>query len=181
VGAIPFLFLIDEQDLEGRLHGLTVGADQFLTKPFRNEEAVAQVSALIGMANRLKAATPPPSDPPPASDGVPILQGNLAEMSISTVLTLLELERRTGELEVQSDGGRRALIDLSDGSLVNALLDEAPSEPTLTLRTLLGWKAGSFHFRLKPIRSTSARHGLSALLLEAMRLDDEAKSDPSGG
>ncbi|MGC4092145.1 MAG: response regulator [Polyangiaceae bacterium] len=180
VGATPFLFLIDEQDLAGRLHGLNVGADLFLTKPFRSEEAVAQVNALIGMVNRLRAASlPPVSSGPPSSVGVTVLQGDLGEMSISTVLTLLELERRTGRLKLRNDAGSAALVELFEGALVSALIDDAAVEPTHALRTILAWKAGSFHFRSKPISALAPKQSLSALLLEAMRQEDEANGRPS--
>lgn len=179
VSATPFLFLIDEQDLAGRLHGLNVGGDLFLTKPFRNEEAVAQVGALIGMAKRLKAATRPPSDAPPSSVGATVLQGDLAELSVSTVLTLLELERRTGRLRARDGNGRTALLELIDGAFVRAELDDAPADPTRALRTILAFDAGSFHFRAKPIHSLVPGQSLSALLLEAMRLEDESKGHPS--
>ena len=176
VSATPFLFLIDEQDLAGRLHGLNVGGDLFLTKPFRNEEAVAQVGALIGMAKRLKAATHPPSEAPPSSVGATVLQGDLAEMSISTVLTLLELERRTGRLRVRGSEGGAALLELIEGAFVRAELDDAPADPTVALRKILGLEAGSFHFRSKPIHSMVPGQNLSALMLEAMCLEDEAKA-----
>ncbi len=176
VGATPFLFLIDAEDLESRLHGLNVGADLFLTKPFRSDEAVAQVGALIGMANRLKAATHPPSDAPPSSVGATVIQGDLAELAVSTVLTLLELERRTGRLKVRSEAGMTASVELVDGAFVGAALDDTAHDATDLLRMLLGWKSGSFHFRAKPIHSVAERRSLSGLLLEAMRREDEAQN-----
>jgi two-component system OmpR family response regulator len=54
VATAPFLFLTDAADVESRLQGLNVGADLYLTRPLRNEEVVAQVGALIDMANRLR-------------------------------------------------------------------------------------------------------------------------------
>ena len=54
VASAPFLFLTDAGDVESRLQGLTVGADIYLTRPFRDDEVVAQVGALIDMANRLR-------------------------------------------------------------------------------------------------------------------------------
>ncbi|HET9932283.1 MAG TPA: response regulator [Polyangiaceae bacterium] len=175
VGATPFLFLIDEQDLAGRLHGLNVGGDLFLTKPFRNEVAVAQVGALIGMAKRLKATLPPATEGPPSSGGSTVLQGDLAEMSVSTVLTLLELERRTGRLRARSSDGRTALFDLVDGTLARAELDDATADPLLAMRALLGFTAGTFLFRARPVESTAAPQNLSALMLEALRIEDESK------
>jgi two-component system OmpR family response regulator len=54
VATTPFLFLTEADDVEARLQGLHVGADLYLTKPLRNDEVVAQVGALIDMANRLR-------------------------------------------------------------------------------------------------------------------------------
>lgn len=179
VHATPFLFLIDEQDLTGRLHGLNVGGDLFLTKPFRNEEAVAQVGALIEMAKRLKGTTVPPlADGPPSSGGATVLQGDLAEMSLSTVLTLLELERRTGRLRARSSDGRSALLELVDGMLVRAEVDGEQAQAVLAVRTIFGFASGSFQFRARHIQAAESSQNLSAVMLEALRLDDEATRVP---
>jgi len=37
VATAPFLFLTDAEDIESRLQGLNVGADLYLTRPFRND------------------------------------------------------------------------------------------------------------------------------------------------
>ena len=41
VATTPFLFLTSVDDSESRLLGLNVGADVYMTKPYRNEELVA--------------------------------------------------------------------------------------------------------------------------------------------
>lgn len=175
VRATPFLFLTDAEDHEGRLQGLNVGADLFLIKPFRAEEVVAQVGALIDMANRLKASSSDLPDGPPSSARPTAFQGDLAQMSVSTVLTLLELERQTGRLKVKSVQGESASFELSDGAFALATLDEAPHDVVALLRRVLGWKSGSFQFRSSDIQRVGERHSLSSLLLKAMQLDDEAK------
>jgi DNA-binding response OmpR family regulator len=54
VSVTPFLFLSGLDDQESRLEGFHVGADVYMTKPFRVDEVVAQVGALVAMAARLR-------------------------------------------------------------------------------------------------------------------------------
>jgi two-component system OmpR family response regulator len=178
VATTPFLFLTEEDDTESRLHGLHVGADLYLSKPLRNEEVVAQVGALIEMANRLKKQREGFSSEGPASSRRSAFQGDIAHLSISTILTLLELERRTGVLKVKAEDGQRAELELADGTFVAVTLDGAPGDPTELLRALLRWKRGSFSFKpdaQKPSPSPKIqRQSLGGLLLKAMQLEDEA-------
>lgn len=171
----PFLFLTDAEDVEGRLQGLNVGADLFLTKPFRAEEVVAQVNALIDMANRLKATASESPEGPPSSARRTAFQGDLAQMSVTTVLTLLELERQTGALKVKSAEGQSATFELADGAFVAALLEDQPHEVVALLRQMLNWKRGSFQFRSGNVEASGARQSLSGLMLQAMQAEDEAQ------
>jgi two-component system, OmpR family, response regulator len=178
VATTPFLFLTEQDDTESRLQGLHVGADLYLSKPLRNEEVVAQVGALIEMANRLRKQRESFSSESPASSRRSAFQGDIAHVSISTILTLLELERRTGVLKVKTEDGQRAELELADGTFVAVTLDGEPGDPTELLRALLRWKRGSFAFKpdaSKPMPSPKAqRQSLGGLLLKAMQLEDEA-------
>ncbi|GAB3796971.1 response regulator transcription factor [Virgibacillus kimchii] len=44
---LPILMLTARNDIKDRVHGLNIGADDYLTKPFAPEELVARVTALI--------------------------------------------------------------------------------------------------------------------------------------
>lgn len=177
VATTPFLFLTNAEDTESRLQGLNVGADLYLTRPFRDEEVVAQVGALIEMANRLRKQQESFTSEGPASGPGAAFSGDLAQMSVATVLTLLELERRSGHLKVRSDSSQIALLELEHGALANALLDDQPVEATAVLREMLRWKKGSFTFRgaASVTLSGPPRPSIGGLLLEAMRLEDEAR------
>lgn len=176
VGATPFVFLTEADDVEGRLQGLNVGADLFLNKPFRAEEVVAQVGAVIEMAQRLKREAR--SSTPPSAAGPSVFEGDLGQMSVSTVLTVLELERRTGQLRVRNGSGATAVLELAEGALSAATLDGHERVLTELLRNVLSWREGKFQFRSTTDAPPPARrHSLSELLLEAMRLEDEAKPD----
>ena len=176
VATAPFLFLTNAEDTESRLQGLNVGADLYLTRPFRDEEVVAQVGALIDMANRLRKQRESFTSEGPISAPGAAFIGDIGQMSVATVLTLLELERRSGHLKVRSDSGQVALLQVESGMLAGATLDERPLEPAAVLRETLRWKKGSFTFRSAEVALLSgARHTIGGLLIEAMRLEDEAR------
>jgi two-component system OmpR family response regulator len=173
LSSTPFLFLTSDEDKDARLQGFKVGADMFLKKPYRVEEAVAQVVALVSMANRMKDRV---SFGPASSESAPALRGDLGQIDLSTVLTLLEMERRTGFLKVRTDGGETVTFELQEGALERATLDDVIAEPTLMLRKVFSWKEGRFWFRAAPIvRGTTPASAIGPLLLEAMRLMDEAE------
>lgn len=178
VATTPFLFLTEADDTESRLQGLNVGADMYLSKPYRADEVVAQVGALIDMANRLRQKRDPiSSDAPPSSMVGAAFTGDVAQMSVATVLTLLELERRSGRLNVRGEGGRTALLELTEGKFASGTLDDKPSSSTDLLREVLRWKKGTFTFlRHQGVATASSgeQQRIGGLLLEAMRLEDES-------
>jgi hypothetical protein len=177
VATAPFLFLTNAEDTESRLQGLNVGADIYLTRPFRDEEVVAQVGALIEMANRLRKQRQAFTSESPVSGPGAAFSGDIAQMAVATVLTLLELERRSGHLKVRSDSGQVALLELEHGTLASAMLDDQlAGEPASVLRESLRWKKGSFTFRSVDVASEGgSRQTIGSLLIEAMRLEDEAR------
>ncbi len=46
-GRLPVVFLTARRDTEDRVRGLTVGADDYITKPFSLEEVIARVRAVL--------------------------------------------------------------------------------------------------------------------------------------
>jgi DNA-binding response OmpR family regulator len=177
VATTPFLFLTAQDDTESRLQGLHVGADLYLSKPFRNDEVVAQVGALLEMANRLKKQRALlTSEGPPSSRGN-AFQGDVALISLSTVLTLLELERRTGHLKVTAEDERAARIELVEGTLVSASMNADVWDATDLLREVLRWKKGKFVFKADLVQPKPElnRQSVGGLLLEAMQLEDESR------
>jgi two-component system, OmpR family, response regulator len=178
VATTPFLFLTEADDTESRLQGLNVGADLYLTKPFRNDEVVAQVGALIDMANRLRKQRESYSSEGPVSSAAgAAFSGDVAQMSVATVLTLLELERRSGQLKVRGEIGQIALLELVEGKFASGTLDAKPWSSTDLLREVLRWKKGSFSFRGSQgvVSDSGEQQKIGGLLLEAMRLEDESR------
>ena len=57
---VPILFLTAKDTVDDRIAGLTVGGDDYVTKPFSLEELVARLRALIRRSSITLAASPDP-------------------------------------------------------------------------------------------------------------------------
>ena len=103
------------------------------------------------------------------------INGILSEVSLSTVLAMLEIERHSGRLKVATDDGMLASFELAEGSVVSSRLSENDTDPLQTLRTALCWKQGRFWFRQQPAELQSfPPRSIGSLLLEATRQNDES-------
>ncbi len=103
------------------------------------------------------------------------INGYLSDVSLSTVMAMLELERHTGRLKVSTDDGMLASFELSEGSVVSSRLSENDTDPLQTLRSALCWKQGRFWFRQQATEPASfAPRSIGSLLLEATRQNDES-------
>ncbi|AUX25957.1 hypothetical protein SOCEGT47_065100 [Sorangium cellulosum] len=172
VSVTPFLFLSALDDQESRLEGFHVGADVYMTKPFRVSEVVAQIGALVQMASRLRQRRDSLMSIPATPDTTAI-EGDLGQMSIATILTVLEMERRSGVFEVRSKK-RRAQLDIAEGSILQGTVGGTPVPALAALRTMLGWTVGRFAFTPDSRPAPATRKSIAAYLLEATRLEDES-------
>jgi hypothetical protein len=103
------------------------------------------------------------------------INGFLSEVSLSTVMAMLEIERHSGRLKVATDDGQLASFELAEGSVVSSRLSENDADPLQTLRTALCWKQGRFWFRQQPAEAPSfPPRSIGSLLLEATRQNDES-------
>lgn len=103
------------------------------------------------------------------------IRGSIGDMSLSTVLAMLEIERRSGRLKVQGEDGALVAFELEEGSVVASRVSENDVDPVESLREVLGWKNGRFWFRQNPSESQiSPPRSVNSLLLEATRQMDEA-------
>ena len=170
----PILLLSQKEDHAARVEGLALGADVFLTPPFRYDEVIAQVDALIGMAARLRSRRDSFHSDLPTAGGPSALNGDISQISVPTFLTMLEMERRTGCVRIQASGTPTIILELVEGTIVHAQSGGSGREPLETMRDVVAWKKGKYSFESKQIElagRTQRRIGM--LLLEAIRLNDE--------
>jgi two-component system, OmpR family, response regulator len=172
VAKTPIVLVSDIRDADVRIQGLQVGADVLLERPVSNEEIVAQVDALVAMVARFRG-DPAEESAAPASIAA-AFRGDLSNFPLASVLMMLEMERRTGTLEVISGTGKRALLVLSTGLFANTEVAGEARTPLEALREVLTWRSGRFAFRTREVGSLPpARGSVAAVVLEAMRLEDE--------
>ena len=178
---VPILFLSNADDVSSRKSAFGAGGDVYLTKPFRVDEIAMQVQALVLMAGRIVGRRDAmvsldveDSDPESISPGGHAIEGNIAQMSVATVLTLLEMERRSGTLKV-TQVNRSCSLDIIGGYAIGATIDDSKVAPLAVLREILRWQEGRFRFRPGSDGAIpSNRRSIGALLIEAVRLDDES-------
>ena len=118
------------------------------------------------------ARRPPraPSNPPllPSAEA---LRGSLEQMSVATVMSLLELERRTGQLKV-TNGGAHATIELVRGFAITSTLRGVSTPLLATVRELLNWNKGLVSFYVgKDAPEPDKKRPIGALLMEAVQLN----------
>lgn len=100
------------------------------------------------------------------------LTGSLVHFGLATILTVLEMERRTGVLELR--GEQRARLALRDGQVVHAELSGSDAHGLDAVLEVLGWVDGGFIFRVAPVEAPDEVSCPTAmLLLEAARRADE--------
>ena len=149
-----------------------------MTKPFRVDEVVAQVDALVQMAARLRAKRDSPLSIAPAADySSNAIEGDLRQMSIATVLSMLGMERRTGVFEVVSKK-RRAQIEIAGGYIVFGTVGGTRVTAVHAMRVMLSWKVGRFSFSpLPPCEVPPGLRTVQAILLDAAKAEDEAAAN----
>ena len=99
---------------------------------------------------------------------------------LASVLMMLEMERRTGVVEIVGSSGRRGTLTLAQGLFANTAIDGAPKPALEVLREVLSWRAGRFSYLARENAPSlpAPRASVGALVLEAMRLEDEKKAAP---
>jgi CheY-like chemotaxis protein len=162
LASVPVIFLTSVSDEDERLHGYQLGVDDFVVKPYRDEELLARVERVVERQLQGRAQIRQKT-----------LHGDLTQVALPSVLSFLELERKTGELLVI--GEQTAHLWLCEGQLVRVNLNGAAAPSRTALFEVLGWRSGQFEFATQAIPSSGeSRENITGLLLEHARLSDEA-------
>lgn len=167
---LPVIFLTALSSEEDRIHGFRIGADDYLTKPFRFEELDLRVAKTL---RRTTVTVQETREQLSASS----LRGDLAQVGLSSLLVLIEMERKTGLLHLKApNNGPSAQVLVREGKVVHARLEEA-EEPVDAecVYYLLTWGSGQFEFTACQVEGAD-RIGTSTtgLLMEGARRMDEA-------
>ena len=132
---LPFIFLSARCDLEDRIQGHTLGADDYLVKPFHPKELIAKIEAQLAKASRISSqldralqktsqestAAQPPLPLTPAEEKVfwEVIQGytnkkigdrlfispRTVQTHLSSILSKLSLENRSQLIRYAFENG----------------------------------------------------------------------------
>ena len=172
---LPVIFLTALSSEDDRIRGFRLGADDYVTKPFRFEELDLRVAKTL----RRTAQTVQDTRDQLSGSG---LRGDLSQVGLSSLLVLIEMERKTGLLQLRAPNRPSAQVLVRDGKVVHARLDDQ-DEPVDAecVYYLLTWGAGEFEFITCLVEGTDrVTVSTTHLLMEGARLMDEANERPMG-
>ena len=170
---LPVIFLTALSSEDDRIRGFRLGADDYVTKPFRFEELDLRVAKTL----RRTAQTVQETREQINGSG---LRGDLSQVGLSSLLVLIEMERKTGLLQLRAPEGVSAQILVRNGKVVHARLDglDEPVDAECVYY-LLTWGAGEFEFVTCVVEGDDrVNESTTHLLMEGARLMDES-NDPS--
>jgi DNA-binding response OmpR family regulator len=182
----PVLFLTALSGEDDRIRGFRLGADDFLPKPFRFEELDLRVSnalkkrqTTMQAAEEVAAAPTLPANAP-ASRNKSAIHGTLEQLGLSSLLVMVEMERKSGILRLERKGATGRIF-VREGRLIAARLDgdaapEAARKGAETVYHLLTWSDGRFEFSAVEVEMEDEVQATTThLLMEGARLIDEGK------
>jgi DNA-binding response OmpR family regulator len=195
----PLLFLVPSHAHPGGGHepaaaegvrGLDPGRDERLPKPFRNEDLERVVHVLLGRAAthnggghavpRVPWVTRNAATERASSGYRPLsaLRGGLDEIALSSILVVLEMERKTGILLLEREGGTARLY-LRKGRIIRADTDPPGAlSGAAAVYEALSWSRGSFDLLVGDVGGIDEiQTSTTYLLMEGARRLDEAKQD----
>jgi CheY-like chemotaxis protein len=166
---IPFLFMASRPDIEERLRPLVDGVEDFIPKPFLVKDLVRVTKKVVDRLHleklQKKASRPG------------VIQGRLEEMSMIDLMQSLEMGQKSCRLIVRQ-GGAQGELYFASGQCRDAKIGGAEGDEAVYKVVL--WTEGEFEIDFNAAnastRKTTTRN-TTGLLLEAMRLMDEANRD----
>jgi CheY-like chemotaxis protein len=122
-----------------------------------------------------------PPTPDPAASGTfsskrsSGLSGRLEQLGLSSLLVMMEMERKDGVLRLQDDDGADGRIFIRQGQCIQAKLDEQPDlDDKKCVYEMLRWQKGKFSFSAMDVdMENEIQSSTTGLLMEGARLIDE--------
>ncbi|HUI52035.1 MAG TPA: response regulator [Terriglobales bacterium] len=166
---IPFLFMASRTDIEEKLRPLVDGVEDFIAKPFLAKDLVRSAKKIVDRLHleKLQKRASRPG----------VIQGRLEEMSMIDLLQSLEMGQKSCRLVVQK-GGETGELYFASGQCRDAKIGGLNGDDAV-YKVLL-WTEGEFEIDFNAASAstnTTTTRSTTGLLMEAMRLMDEANRD----
>jgi CheY-like chemotaxis protein len=169
---IPFLFMASRSDVEERLRPLVDGAEDFIVKPFLVKDLVRSAKKVVDriLLEKLQKQASRPG----------VIQGRLEEMSMIDLMQSLEMGQKSCRLRVRK-GVDRGELFFANGQCRDAKINDLAGDEAVFKVVL--WTEGEFEIDFNAANASTATtttRSTTGLLMEAMRLMDEANRDAVG-
>jgi CheY-like chemotaxis protein len=172
---VPVIFLTTQDTAEDMLRGYRLGADDYLPKPVDTRELDLRVTRALKQRETLKNTHPAAA--PSAGSPQGSLRGTVDQMGLASLLSILQLGRRSGVLQLRRSTGEEGMFFLVDGAIHRAETRGGVKRKNHeAVYALLAWPDGTYDFSTASLR-TPDEIGMptESLLLEGARRLDEAK------
>jgi CheY-like chemotaxis protein len=166
---IPFLFMAGRADIEERLRPLVDGVEEFITKPFLIKDLVRITKKVVDRLHleKLQKSASRPG----------VIQGRLEEMNMTDLLQSLEMGQKSCRLKVRK-GTEQGELYFANGQCRDAKIGNLEGDDAV-YKVIL-WTDGDFEIDFNAANAstrTTTTRNTTGLLMEAMRLMDEASRD----
>ncbi|HEY0190727.1 MAG TPA: response regulator [Kofleriaceae bacterium] len=161
LASVPVMMMsADATDLV-RLQAFQLGAADFIPKPFTVLEVILRARRWARAAQREIERV--------------VLRGTLGELSLPSLLTIFEQERKSGQLSLTRDQVV-AWIDFHDGKIMRARSTEVDDDTRAVMLSLLDWQTGFFELSagVAGAGAPELEGSVTRLLLEHAQIRDEA-------
>jgi DNA-binding response OmpR family regulator len=160
---IPFIFLTAKGELSDRVAGLSLGADDYIAKPFHISEVVARIKSILQRSV--------PGFSVQAEEGESDLKGNLEQMSMPELIQTLTMNKKSGELKIVK-GIQVGKMFFDAGNIVQAALGKYKNEEAVY--RILSWEEGYFEFGAADrVENLEMKATTNSLLMEGFQQRDE--------
>ena len=167
IAKLPVVFLTRLTSEAERLKGYELGVNDYIDKPYTAAELKQRVAKLL---------TRPLSEPPAE---LQVLRGDLSQVSLSSLLSLMEMERRSGQICLRRTA-EEANAYVRAGVVVQVDLEDAFDHKHGLERIfhLLDWSDGEFKlFTSEVALEGDLNFSTSYALLEHAKVRDEAEEE----
>lgn len=176
----PAIFLTALPVTDTVVDSFRMGGVDYLPKPFKFEDLVARVAQLIQRHEQVEAVYRMRTRLADAMQPAPGLRSRLDQMGLGSLLSVLELDKKTGVLILRR-GGESGKVWLRSGRVLRAEVvgRKSGTGPTAVYE-MLGWSEGSAEFEMETVDGPDeVKLSTMHLLMEGARVLDESRK-PAG-
>ena len=136
---IPIILLTKEVELDERLKSMEMEIDDYIYKPFLEEEVAARIDTIVQEMEVIHQIHKM------SEHG---FTGNLAEMNLVDLIQTLELGQKSGIIRLNRKD-EEGIVYIDKGNVIDATIEDI--EPERALTNMLTWLEGKFQVSLEPI------------------------------